>query len=370
MRQRHILLKKTLHSLQYTTILFLIFALVGCNGSTIKRDSDECHFRGEPLLEIEHLVSTSYKTPVVATAFSPDGTQIYAVYAGEPGALVSWRFHEKPELIREVELDQVGQRAVHFSQDSNYLVISSGRVSGTPLWQFGTDLTGIQIWDVSTGQLAHHYYEGELVPNTPNYVNDAVLSPDNRMLLEGGTNGYGVTNADTGKGGMGTIIFENFHICETTFVQFDSTGNRFAYGVEDGSVNIMHFVDDPDNKFEHANAIFGPRQAGSLPVAGAFHPKKNWMAILYEDSLQVVNLTLILGKTFPHGSIYVGDVAFSPDGQILAVAKPGGLEVYTTNGWAMTPDSRYEARSVAFSPVSCQLAIGDAEGYIHIYDFH
>ncbi len=132
----------------------------------------------------------------------------------------------------------------------------------------------------------------------------------------------------------------------------------------------MHFVDDPDNKFEHANAIFGPRQAGSLPVAGAFHPKKNWMAILYEDSLQVVNLTLILGKTFPHGSIYVGDVAFSPDGQILAVAKPGGLEVYTTNGWAMTPDSRYEARSVAFSPVSCQLAIGDAEGYIHIYDFH
>ncbi len=91
---------------------------------------------------------------------------------------------------------------------------------------------------------------------------------------------------------------------------------------------------------------------------------------------------VILGQTPPHpnlpegakarlsnGTIY--EIAYSPDGELLAIAHAGGIRIYNTSGYrevAFLTGNTADVTSVAFSPTGGTLASGSTDNIVRLWN--
>ena len=102
-----------------------------------------------------------------------------------------------------------------------------------------------------------------------------------------------------------------------------------------------------------------------------FHPTEDFYAVLSNRSLRL-RTRQSFGpnrEDLDRKNSMIGDLSFSPDGTLLAVATLHGLELWKFPSLEMVAiDESIAATSVDFSDTNCTLAVGDTNGVVRLYD--
>ena len=268
---------------------------------------------GAPLTATQ-TVTLSDSDGFLGIAFSPDGKTVAA----------SWENNDQSAGHVDIWDSRTGRRTAMLAgpaaggnlldgmafspKDGNTLAVS--------------DLNGVDIWNLAT-RASHTFVDldGEA-------VNDVAYSPDGKTLAEANFGGD-IYQLDTATGEWAEKYFN------------DPTVSRTQY--------LVQVAFSPDGKFLAAADMAGHayvwRLSGGAPLV-----------IKGADSYQYPTQTF----------------AFSPDGDTLAVALRGGVQLWDvatgklsaklTGGEDTSPDA------IAFSPRGSTLAVGDENGNLYLWD--
>jgi len=317
------------------------------------------------------LAAPETKQSVSALAFAPDGATLHVVHAGAPGMLIKWEVSAAPQVVQQIALDKVGQRGVQFSAASNRLVVTAGRPDRrSSVNLLGTDLKGVQVWDVASGKLLSHSMNEPDKKPPPTVWADAALSPAGDLVLVATPGGYLMDEVDSGKGRCSVLMITDEQVHEATAVAFDAKGETFAYGNANGDVELWRLGKEPGICPSVGGGVMGDHE--EVIIRLAFHPTDNRYAVLSDRSLWIVRwpgFFLDRVKRIERKSSALGDIKFSPDGRLLAVATPHGLEVRKYPSLdVVASDAGISATAVAFSAANCTLAVGDSVGTVRLYE--
>ena len=301
---------------------------------------------------------------VVALAFTPDGSQLLSVHAGG-GELRRWSLGEDTGVAKWL-VGPVDPGLATFDRGANLLATAS------------TQIPGIRLWDTTTGELTL-----ELGTDFgDDLVTALVLSPDGQLIYEGVPAGYHIWNTRTGysiRGGSNTSKDLDTGIVSSMVplvAASDALGEWVIVGYQDGYIDIYDFNQSsvPGNTDITINWALGNQDALPIPHprAMAVHPTRRWLAAVVGDNLNVWD-TRLYPIPFPrkyHGVGAVGpaNLAFSPDGSLLAVGTSGGWQIRSVPGFqVLVENDDQPVTAVAWSPDGSLFAWGDAEGTVHVW---
>ena len=313
--------------------------------------------------------------PVAALAFTSDGQELLAVH-GQEGKLRRWRVtNGAPMAVFDV--GPVGMAAVSFDGVARLLAVGAGCTP--PAVQAGYDapVKGVRIWDTLTGQLVHEFatdLQFSIVQ-----LSDVALSPKGDRLLgvePGSLDGWNLT---TGKTEIAVVRFKT--IWEGTpgpdssvlrTVTFDPTGEWFAMASEDGFVEVEKWDHWRSRGDQPGGIRVGPSmQSPGIPLALAIDPSRHWIAEVTDKSLHVWNLQAWFGSEALKSEVMSGPLAalaFSPDGDLLAVGTAGGWQIWSVGDWKLLAQGPQQATyAVTFSPDGRLFAWGDVDGVVHLW---
>lgn len=322
------------------------------------------------------LAIPGHTQPIAALSFSSDDALLHVLHAGAPGTLNTWRLGAAPQLVRQTIMHEVGRRGAQFNATGSRLAVTAGRpdterylFSYTAMDHLGSALTGVQIWDPTTGELLRHLWnESDRLP-PPSRWTDAALSADGRLVLSVELGGFNMDDVVTNKGqcSYGRII-RNQLDQTTTAAGFAPQGGVFATGGTHGYVNLYQMGNRPGACRDLSGLMMADDE---VALRLAFHPTDKRYAVLSNRSLWLAGWPASLFSHARHvvrSESLLGDLQFSPDGRWLAVASPHGLEVRSYPGLAVVAsDTSISATAVAFSAANCTLAVGDSVGIVRLY---
>ena len=316
-------------------------------------------------------------TPVTTLAFDDSELLLYALQAGTPGTLTTWETSVSTTLKQNVALQSVGRRGAQFSISGDRLAVSAGRTpserylsKATAVDFYGTNLVGVQVWDLQTGNLLGHLWNNPESQPRPVVRADAAVSADGSLTLAAAVFGYELVETETGKGRcVGATLIDNLSDQTTTAVAFAPTNDTFVVGGNFGYMRVYRGEDERGTCAEISGLRMGHDETA---LAISFHPTNKRYAVLTNRSIWVANVEPSLfhpSQRISRSESSLGGIQFSQDGQWLAIATATGIQLlsYPSLG-IVTSDSSYRATTVAFSPHKCSVAVGDSEGNIHIYD--
>ena len=271
-------------------------------------------------------------SPTVSVAFSPDGS-ILAL--GSRGGIIKlWDISNNTE-IRTLE----GNGNVAFSPDGS--ILASGPYDDC-----------VKLWDVSSGK------EIQTIKGGIYNIADFAFSPDGRTLVTSGGDILTIWDVESGK----EIWSLNSHLDHGNFVGFSPDGSTLALGNEyDGTVKLL--------EVENGTEIMTLEGEGRSIEGLAFSPNGSTLALAYDYGRMklwdVASGTEI--RTWEDNKLSAwGErnvLAFSPDGSTLAWKSgdsygtvtlwevASGVEIWTKEGF------QYDC-NVAFSPDGRILAVG------------
>lgn len=247
---------------------------------------------------------------------------------------------DAPHTILEGHTDAV--YSVAFNSDGDMLASKSKE---------GT----IKIWNPITRQ--------PLSTINTNTGGDIVFSPDGRLLASGDEKGKVVNlwNPNTGK----VIKTIKEHKGEVSSLAFSPNGTELAIGTHNDKIYLWNY--DTDELLR----ILGTQKPSSL----SFNADGSSLANRVIGDRQVKVWNTNTGEflyTFEPAVELVFDIAFSPDGHILASAGWGGIDLWDTNtGELLRSFPRQSGRfiiCVAFSPDGRVLAGGRDDKKIDLWD--
>ena len=302
--------------------------------------------------------------PVVAMAFASDGSQLLSVHAGD-GELRRWSLGEATAVAKWL-VGPVDPGLATFDRGANLLATAS------------TQIPGIRLWDTTTGELTL-----ELGTDFgDDLVTALVLSPDGQLIYEGVPAGYHIWNTRTGysiRGGSNTSKDLDTGIVSSMVplvAASDALGEWVIVGYQDGYIDIYDFNQSsvPGNTDITINWALGNQDALPIPHprAMAVHPTRRWLAAVVGDNLNVWD-TRLYPIPFPRKYHGVGadgpaNLAFSPDGSLLAVGTSGGWQIRSVPGFqVLVENDDQPVTAVAWSPDGSLFAWGDAEGTVHVW---
>jgi WD40 repeat protein len=332
-------------------------------------------------------------------SFTPDSKRI--AVPGRPGTVGIWdvatgRRVAKPIAIGDAVVDEAifarGGRTLIASDDSgsvSFIDVASGRPVRPPL-SVGSKPAGaldvspdgrllaaatyagsVFVWDLKTGEPYGAPLTADASP-----LNDVVFSPDGRTLVSSHI-GSAVVWSVGGKQAIGQALGGPTDVI--TDVSFSADGKRLAAGRLDGSAVLY----DTETQRQLQRV-----KLGSIVTAVAFDPHAELVAagtidgavrLLDASSGPASRLPLDVGKAA------VWQVAFSPDGRLLAAAvDPNGAEGFNLQrreGEVQLWDVRSRRRvgpairpgggsvlSLAFSDDGTLLATGSYRGRLDLWD--
>jgi WD40 repeat protein/tRNA A-37 threonylcarbamoyl transferase component Bud32 len=332
-------------------------------------------------------------------SFSPDSKEI--VVPGARGTVRIWevatgRRVGEPLRIGSVDVEKAifagGGRLVIASDDSgsvSMIDITTGRPIRPPL-SVGSEVAdsldlspdgrllaaasfggSVFVWDVKTGVP----YGTPLTADT-SPVNDVVFSPDGRTLVSSHLRSAVVWSM-SGEQAIGEPLGGPTDL--TTNVSFSPDGTRLAAGRFDGGTVVY----DTRTR-RQALRIDGH----SIVTAVAFHPEGDLLAVgTIDGEVRFFDPRsgATVGSPLDEGGLPVWQVAFSPDGRLLAVAvDPNGVDGFYSQQrqgevqlWDVDSRSRVgrairpgggSVLSLAFSGDGALLATGSYFGRLDLWD--
>ena len=332
-------------------------------------------------------------------SFSPDSKRIVA--PGAPGTVGIWEVATGRRVGEPLAIGNVDVEAAIFAEDGRALIASddSGSVSivdvgtGRPIrapLSVGDDIAAsldlspdgrllaaasykgsVFVWDAKTGAP----YGSPLAADT-SPVNHVGFSPDGRSLVSSHLRSAVVWNM-SGDQVIGKPLGGPTDL--TTDVSFSPDGKRLLAGRFDGETIV----------YETATRRPARRIGGdSVVSAVAFHPEGNVIAVgTIDGHVRFFDPTsgTAVGRPIDEGNAAVWDVAFSPNGKLLAVAvDPNGVDGFTAQQrqgevhlWEVDSRSRVgraiepgggSVLSVAFGRDGTLVATGSYGGRLDVWD--
>ncbi|MBC7967592.1 MAG: hypothetical protein H7Z17_16885, partial [Fuerstia sp.] len=331
-----------------------------------------------------------------AVAFSPDGKIIAS--GGQDFVAELWS-SENGEHLRTLYASHDPVTALAFSPDSKHLV------AGTQDTGLQGHETRVDVWDYNTGTLVttlpHHCSVHRLVFSlNGQYLITATADPDElgelriyrtsdwslMKKLEGhkpGNAGHIWGIADV------AILWDNKQLASAGFegkvklwdiengvevrtlsghsgwvrsVAFDSTGKSVVSGSDDHTIRFW------DTQNGQQTRIF--RDGVGITTTMAFD--RRYRSLITASQLGLLKWDLQSGQAVSLGSPRaVNSIGFSPDGRMLAAARPDGmLEIwdYEAAGKSLPLEHSGWSSSVAFSDDGTILASGSGRKSINVFD--
>jgi WD40 repeat protein/tRNA A-37 threonylcarbamoyl transferase component Bud32 len=339
---------------------------------------------------------------VSSVAFSPDGKTLASASADKTVKLWDTATGAQRRTLEE-HRDVVGCLA--FAPDGKTLASGNGhwilRVAN-PLYQFLPDsppVGGVKLWDVVTGA------ELATLEGHSNQILTLAFSPDGRTLA-GGESGQLIRLWDVnGRRERATLAG---HRGPVFSLAFSPDGKTLASGSWDKTVRLWDVTGEKERAIFHGHRepvfalAFSP-DGKALATGGFDQTVRIWdtatgrerfringhtaavvslalapdgqtlATAAWDGSVKLWDATRPPGCEHPPGEVARGgySVAFSPDGKVLAMAKPPHVYVWDTaggRGATALPDLQDWDVSVAFSPDGKTLATGGIGAVARLWD--
>ena len=294
--------------------------------------------------------------------YSPDGSRL--VTAGDGPTIHVWDTSNGQELLQWEGHEEFNQNVL-FSNDGTFIVTSGG-----------DDGTG-KVWDAATGELLHtlsgHLDNPNLVePDEPNWVNGLAISPDNKIIATGASDGKAILwDAATGTQ-LKTITIPDEKVLAIDLIEFSPDGSWLAmwgwtWNLQE---NIIQIVDVA------SGAEIALLQETQEDFIGkfTFHPDGKMLLINDGGEDQAVRLWDIeSGTEVARYSIGEnGRAVFSPDGSLFVDSDNGSAariyETDTGNEVLKLIGHQGRVSETHFSPDGTKLATVSWDQTVRIWD--
>lgn len=283
--------------------------------------------------------SIDHGVPLLATAYSPDGTLIAVADAG---GMVTLYDPSTRRPLRSIEAHVGLARGLAFSSD--------GAILAT-----GGDDRGIRLWNTATGEMVGR-------PVGLSHVESLAISPDGGRLISAGIHGVVDHAIKEGQPPQTRGLSEN----QAHAVSFSPDGSLVAAAFHDHSVSLF----DPETG-EKTLDLEGHK---ARVLALAFSPDGTLLASGDGDGgvrLRDVSDGRTRG-TFTTPGVPLEALAFSPDGATLASSgRDGMVRLWDVNS-ARPIDALIghggAVLSLAFSADGATLASGSSDGTVRLWE--
>ncbi|MBI3850130.1 MAG: hypothetical protein HY298_07555 [Verrucomicrobia bacterium] len=297
-----------------------------------------------------------YTSPalVSALAYSPDG-KILAIsgyhevvlHKADGSALIARLVGESPRI-----------ESIAFSPEGHLLAVSGGAPA-----RFGE----IQIWDAATHELKHSY------KISTDSLYGVSFSPDGERVAFGGADK--VVRIIAVRDGKELMKFDNHSdwIFGTTFTL---DGKRLVTGSRDRAMKLINvangqFIDDINKLLEGVMCIARHPKEDVIAYGGDLGTARIYK-ISDNQGRTAANNDVNLVREFERQTGPVCSIAYSPDGNTLAVGTVGGeVRLYKTSDGSRLSTLKGNAGavfSIAFNPQTNQIVTGGFDGKIRIYE--
>jgi WD40 repeat protein len=310
----------------------------------------------QPLPDGTVVTSRTSDRAAVGPPFAPEGGRITAVALSADGAVMAVATDDGAVLLvdsttagvqRRLDVPESAVSAMEISRDG--ALLAAGRLDGRT-----------QLYDIATGEAA-----GPPLTASASEITDVSFSADGTRLVSVSTDRTGAFWRLDGGRAIGTALPSEAAVTE---VAFTADGSRVVSGALDGSITVR----DTSTGATTAT-VRAPGEVLSVSVS----PNQPQLAAGTTAGVVRAALDGSAVRTFDVGTGWVNQVAFSPDGQNLAVALdrtsgdqsshgPGtGAIVFTD---ARRPIELDEAPiGVAYSPDGSLLAVVTGNNVLHLF---
>ena len=312
------------------------------------------------------VLAGNHSSPIADIAFSDMGRTMFGIHA-TGGWVEGWDIKENAHIF-ETKTGPVGIIGAAFSPDLKYVAQVAGANRTLKDTGLLADFDGIRIYLVETGEMIWQ----SRVSKWSSPSNMAAWSPDGTLLAEQDSGSISVESTGQWTGGLaiGLSIIEDIEgpPADLTSVSFDSTGKWLLVGTDQGNVDVEGIRDNKES-----DLLSLPDKDFVLNAISS--PSNHYIAAVGTTRLVVWD-TAKLNRWFSGGGInlYVthdytpaADLAFSPDGKLLAVGMQDMWQIWSVEQGKLLVEHPQGSYALTFSPDGRLFVWGDLDGNVHIW---
>ena len=298
--------------------------------------------------------------------FSENASVIWAAHPIS-GIVEQWNLNNS-KLIKHIEVPPGSAIATQLSPNGELLAMASGNTKPAIDAGLSKDFPGVGVWSLENGDLVWEWGYSREEADSLGRAREVAWSEDNLFLaIEVEYAIYHIRVDDWSlymTDGI-NIEDENGYPIQLAAVAFDASGTWIFYGSEQGMV------------YGHSVLGHGYHVVGSLGDDYVLRidssPTNRYVAAAGVHTLKVWDVTKI-GSWFTDGVVLqsshddtpAADLAFSPDGKLLAVGMQDMWQIWSVEQGKLLVEHPQGSYALTFSPDGRLFVWGDLDGNVHI----